>query len=73
LTTLNLAKADAYFSFGYDLDTPFSMATQKSVYFNQHFLKKVFSILELDPSLINCQPDLAALRTYGAIASVPNP
>jgi hypothetical protein len=68
LTALNLAKVDAYFSFDYDPDTPFSMATQKMVYFNQHLLEKVFSILDLDLSLINCNPDFEALRTYGAIA-----
>lgn len=68
LTVLNLAKVDAYLSFDYGLDTPFSLATQKMVYFNEHLLEKVFSILDLDLSLINCQPDLAALRTYGAIA-----
>lgn len=68
LTALNLAKVDAYFSFGYDPETPFSMATQKIVYFNAHLLEKVFSILDLDLSLIKCNPDFAALRTYGAIA-----
>jgi hypothetical protein len=68
LTVLNLAKVDAYLSFGYDADTPFSLATQKLVYFNQHFIEKVLAILDIDLSLINCQPDLAALRTYGAIA-----
>ncbi len=68
LTVLNLAKVDAYLSFDNDADTPFSLATQKMVYFNEHLLAKVFSILDLDLSLINCQPDLAALRTYGAIA-----
>ncbi len=68
LTALNLAKGDAYFSFDYDLDTPFSMATQKMVYFNEHLLQKVFSILDLDLSLIKCNPDFETLRTYGAIA-----
>jgi len=72
-SALNLAKVDAYRSFGYNLATPFSMATQKMVYFNEHLLAKVFSILELDPSLINCNPDLATLRTYGAIAPVAGP
>jgi hypothetical protein len=72
LTALNLAKVDAYLSFGYDADTPFSLATQKMVYFNRHFLEKVFAILALDPSLINCQPALAALRTYGAIGLRPD-
>jgi len=68
LAALNLAKVDAYLSFDYNLETPFSMATQKMVYFNQHLLQKVFSILELDLSLLKCNPDFAALRTYGAIA-----
>jgi hypothetical protein len=68
LTALNLAKVDAYFSFDYDPDTPFSMATQKMVYFNEHLLQKVFSILDFDLSLIKCNPDFKALRTYGAIA-----
>ena len=68
LTALNLAKVDAYFSFDYDPDTPFSMTTQKVVYFNEHLLEKVFSILDLDLSLIKCNPDFDAFRTYGAIA-----
>lgn len=68
LTALNLAKVDAYFSFDYDPDTPFSMATQKMVYFNEHLLEKVFSILDFDLSLIKCNPEFEALRTYGAIA-----
>ena len=68
LTALNLAKVDAYFSFDYDPDTPFSMATQKMVYFNEHLLEKVFSILDLDRSWIKCNPEFEALRTYGAIA-----
>ncbi len=72
LTALNLAKVDAYLSFGYDRDTPFSLATQKMVYFNQHFLEKVFAILALNPRLINCQPALADLRTYGAIGWRPD-
>ena len=68
LTALNLAKVDAYLSFDYDADTPFSMVTQKMVYFNEHLLEKVFSILDLDLSLIKCNQDFDALRTYGAIA-----
>jgi len=38
LTVLNLAKVDAYLSFNYDPDTPFSLATQKMVYFNEYLL-----------------------------------
>lgn len=68
LTALNLTKVDAYFSFDYDPVTPFSITTQKMVYFNEHLLEKVFSILGFDLSLIKCNPDFEALRTYGAIA-----
>jgi len=68
LTTLNLAKADAYLSFNYAVDIPFSLATQKLVYFNQHLLEKVFSILDLDLNLIKDNPDFDTLRTYGAIS-----
>jgi hypothetical protein len=68
LTALNLAKVDAYLSFGYDTATPFSMTTQKLVYFNEHLIEKVLCILDLDLSLLKCDPDFHALRTYGAIA-----
>ena len=68
LTALNLAKVDAYLSFDYNLDTPFSMITQKMVYFNEHLLQKVFSSLGFDLNLINSNPDFETLRTYGAIA-----
>ena len=68
LAALNLAKVDAYLSFDYNPETPFSMATQKMVYFNEHLLEKVFCILALDPSLIKCNPGFEVLRTYGAIA-----
>jgi hypothetical protein len=70
LTALNLAKVDAYLSFGFNPETPFSMATQKMVYFNEHLLQKVFFILDLDLSLLKCHPDFVALRSYGAIAPV---
>jgi len=63
-----LAKVDAYLSFDYNLDTPFSMITQKMVYFNEHLLQKVFSSLGFDLNLINSNPDFETLRTYGAIA-----
>jgi hypothetical protein len=70
LTALNLAKVDAYLSFDYNPETPFSMATQKMVYFNEHLLQKVFFILDLDLSLLKCHPDFVALRSYGAITPV---
>ena len=68
LTALNLAKVDAALSFGYDTDTPFSLLTQKRVYFNEHLLEKVCDILDLDLSLLKDTPEFEVLRTYGAIA-----
>lgn len=68
LTALNLAKSDAYKSFGYDTNTPFSMATQKTVYFNEHMMDKFGQMLELDLSFIRSHPSYDRLRTHGAIA-----
>jgi hypothetical protein len=68
-TALNLAKADAQQTFKLDAATPFSMATQKIIYFNQHFLDRFISILDLDPTLINNSPVYQSLSTYGAIST----
>ena len=68
LTALNLAKIDAYESFGYNADTPFSMATQKMVYFNEHMMERFGQLLGLDLSFIKRHPGYDRLRTHGAIA-----
>jgi len=62
-TALNLAKVDAQQTFGLDSDTPFSMATQKIVYFNQHLLGCFISILALDPTLIKNTPGYQKLTS----------
>lgn len=67
-TALNLAKVDAQQTFGLEAETPFSMATQKIVYFNQHLLDCFISILALDPTLIKNTPMYQELATYGAIS-----
>ena len=51
-----------------EAETPFSMATQKIVYFNQHLLDCFISILALDPTLIKNTPIYQELATYGAIS-----
>ena len=68
LTVLNLAKIDAYESFGYNAKTPFSMATQKIVYFNEHMMEQFSQMLGLDLSLIKSHAAYDTLRTHGAIA-----
>jgi hypothetical protein len=67
-TALNLAKVDAQQTFGLEAETPFSMATQKIVYFNQHLLDCFISILALDPTLIKNTSMYQELATYGAIS-----
>ena len=68
LTALNLAKIDAYQSFGYDADTPFSMGTQKKVYFNEHMMDTFGQLLGFSLSFIRNHPAYDRLKTHGAIA-----
>ena len=68
-TTLNLAKVDAQQNFGLLPNTPFSMATQKRVYFNEHLLQRFIAVLALDPTLVINNPELQQLTMYGAIAA----
>jgi hypothetical protein len=68
-TTLNLAKDLAQQNLGLEPNTPFSMATQKRVYFNEHLLQRFISVLALDPNLVINTPGFQQLRMYGAIAA----
>lgn len=68
-TTLNLTKVDAQQNFGLLPNTPFSMATQKRLYFNQHLLQRFISVLALDPNLVINDPGVQQLTMYGAIAA----
>ncbi len=65
LTALNLAKIDAYASFGYNADTPFSMATQKSGYFNEHMMQQFGQMLGLFFRFIKNHAAYDRLRTHG--------
>ncbi len=67
---MNSAKGDAYRSFGYAADTPFSLGTQKLVYFNQHLLDRFMVKLGLDLQDIKKHPAYAELRTYGVPGTV---
>jgi hypothetical protein len=65
---LNLAKADALQQFDLASGAPFSLSTQKSVYFNQHLLDIFIRTFDLDPTLIKNTPQYAELVWHGAIA-----
>jgi len=66
-TALNLAKLDAQRTFGWTGGQPLSIATQKRVYFNEHFLQQVFLAFNLDADALKNTPTYQQLRTYGAI------
>ncbi len=69
LATLNLAKLEHLHT---QPDTPpmtFSMVSVKACYFNAFFLQKIFSMLDLDQSLIEKSPEYHKLRNYGKIAA----
>lgn len=68
LTALNLAKVDALANVEPDQKNPFSMASQKIIYFNQHLLNHFISILDLDPTLKN-MPQFQELTLYGSIST----
>jgi hypothetical protein len=66
-TTLNLAKLDAQRTFGWTADLPFSLASQKRVYFNEHLLHRVFLAFNLDAEALENTATYQQLRTYGVI------
>ena len=69
LTTLNLAKLEHLQALSDDQPMTFSMASVKACYFNKFFLHKIFSMLDLDLSLIEKSPQYQTLRDYGKIAA----
>jgi len=69
LTTLNLAKLEHLQTLSHDQTKPFSMTSIKACYFNTFFLQDIFSMLELDPTLIKKSPQYQKLREYGTIAA----
>ena len=69
LTTLNLAKLEHLQTLRDDQHKTFSMASVKACYFNTFFLRKIFSMLDLDLNLIIKSPQYQKLRDYGKIAA----
>jgi hypothetical protein len=69
LTAVNLAKIDAQDLLGKGASDPFSMASLKVLYFNEHLLSRIISMLDLDPTSIKTHPQYEQLRTYGTIAA----
>lgn len=68
-SALNLARLDAEHSLSFDPAAPFSMGTQKIIYFNQHFLDRFISIFALDLTSIKNSPQYLDMTTYGAIST----
>lgn len=69
LTALNLAKLEHLQALPDTQPMTFSMASVKACYFNEFFLHKIFSMLNIDQSLIEKSPDYQALRDYGKIVA----
>lgn len=69
LTTLNLAKLEHLQTLPDSQPKTFSMASIKACYFNTFFLQNIFSMLDIDPSLIKKSPQYQKLRDYGKIAA----
>jgi hypothetical protein len=69
LTTVNLAKIEAQRLLGTQGSDPFSMASVKTLYFNEHLVSRVISMLDLDQTSIINHPQYQNLRAYGAIAA----
>jgi len=69
LTTLNLAKLEHLQTLPDAEPMTLSMASVKACYFNEFFLQKIFSMLDLDLSLIEKSPQYQTLRDYGKIVA----
>lgn len=69
LTTLNLARAELIKAQNTQHDLVCSMASVKALYFNKHFLQRIFSILEFDQTSIKNNDEYFKLLHYGKIAA----
>jgi hypothetical protein len=66
-TALNIAKLDAKTRFQKKASQPFSMASLKAVYFNEHLLSRFISMSGLDPTSKKLNDAFQELSTYGVI------
>ena len=69
LTALNLAKAELINTRQTKLPFVCSIASVKALYFNKHFLKHIFSILDFDPTSNKYKWGYRKLLHYGTIAA----
>lgn len=69
LTTLNLAKAELINDQEKTQPLVCSIASVKALYFNKHFLNRIFSILDFDPTYIKSSDGYKKLLLYGTIAA----
>lgn len=53
-----------------NIEGPFSMASWKARCHNENLIDKVFSMLDIDPTLIKLTPEFEKLRNYGAVSYV---
>lgn len=69
LTTLNLARAELIQDQQTHQPLVCSLTSVKALYFNKHFLQRIFSILEFDQTCIKNQHEYFKLLHYGKVAA----
>ncbi len=69
LTTLNLAKLDAWQQHSEQVPFVFSRASVKRRALNRHLLERFISNLDLEPTVIKSHPNFSTICNYGAIAA----
>ena len=69
LTTLNIAKIEQGQGQPDDQPMVYSMASVKVGYFNELFLKRIFSTFDWDASWLKKSPHYPSLREFGRMAA----
>jgi hypothetical protein len=69
LTSLNLAKYQAYNCHSSSQSLVFPMANYKRLQLNQHLLSTFIDKLDLDPNMILNHPNFPELLSYGTLAA----
>ena len=69
LTTLNIAKIEQQQGQADDQPMVYSMASVKACYFNELFLKRIFSTFDWDASWLKKSPHYPSLREFGRMAA----
>jgi len=69
LTALSMAKTAHWISLPKQERGAFSIADVKTLYFNELFLERFLSILQIDPEMTKNNPQLQQLLAFGSIAA----